>query len=374
VLKKSRYLFPEQLWNPLAVCAVPAFVFAEGKPVLSPAETSVYAIACADAEEPKNNCTFTRSLSELQTLTGFSDRHVVIDAVKGLMSKCFIRLTGEHKPGSKDAQTYELLNPRTAEGLGVEGSDSRNFLSLRSALYQAGLGYFNMPLDVVRGMSEKGSSELVLFFAIARCAGKIQDRDFEIKAAELRDLSGLDPKTFKKVVVRIDKQWVQIGFTTTDCRAVAVFLIDPASKKLLSAFEREQKDRDNEAIQKRVMPARMHSAQEILAWTMWALRNDNPKPASGAEFMFTCQLCRNKKSHKPKMTVNPFKGLYGVFHCYDCGYGGGLKKITGSQYGVWEAAKMLASIKSEQPALYAKATALLKGYGPSGYIGRGAAA
>jgi hypothetical protein len=374
VLRKTRYLFPDELWNPVATCAVPAFIFADGKPVLTPAEVSLYAIACKDASEPKSNCAFSRSLTELQTLTGFSNRSVVTDALKGLVTKGFIRPFGERKTESQESQPYELMNPRTAEPLAIQSSDSRNFVGLRSALYHAGLSYFNVPLDVVQGMSKKSSAELVLFLAVARIAGKVEDRDFVTKAAGLRDLSGLSQKTFKKVVVRLNKRWLEIGFTDTDCLNVSVFLIDPDTKKLLVTFEREQKDADQLRAQANAKAQRTLSAEQVFAWALWFLRNDNPKPASGAEFLFTCPLCKNRKSHKPKLTVNPFKGVYGAFHCYECRYGGGLKKLAGTRCDVWESDKMLASIKSEQPALYAKATALLKGYGPSGYIGRGAAA
>jgi hypothetical protein len=366
VLRTTRNLFPDELWNPLAVCAIPSFIFSDGKPVLTPAEVSVYTIACMDAEQPKNNCTFTRSLAELQTLTGFSFRNAITDALKGLMEKKFIRLVGEHKPGSQTPPIYELLNPQTGEALSVGGTDRRAFLSLRSALYHARLSYFNIPQDVVLNMSKKSSAELVLFLCVARCAGKVQERDFEIKAAELRRLSGLAQKTFKRVIEHLNRCWLMIGFTATDCREVFVFLIDPGSKKLLTTFEREQKNRDEAAIQNRVRPERTHSAGEILAWAMWALRNDNPKPACGGDFMFTCPMCRNKKSHKPKLSVNPFKGVFGAFHCYECRYNGGLKKIAGSRHGIWEAKKMLAGIRQEQPALFAKATEVLKGYDADG--------
>src|SRR5579872_6680348 len=86
VLRKTRVLFTETIWNPLSICAVPAFVFDEqGNPRLTPAELSVYAVACMDCENPRANCRFTRSLTELQKLTGFSNRTVVSEAVKGLV-------------------------------------------------------------------------------------------------------------------------------------------------------------------------------------------------------------------------------------------------------------------------------------------------
>src|SRR6185437_12527973 len=212
MLRQTRTLFVEEIWNPLSICAVPAFIFdEEANPRLTPAELSVYAVACMDAENPRSNCTFIRSMSELQKLTGFGDRETVNQATKNLVAKYFLR-PSDRKLGSNEPQRYELMNPLTREGLSLDVTDKRNFQSLRSVLRHAGLGYFNVPTDVLRQMGQKSSAALALFVAADRCVNIARERDIEIRSAELRAMAGQDPKTFKRSMAEIHERWLLIGF------------------------------------------------------------------------------------------------------------------------------------------------------------------
>src|SRR5690348_13052390 len=204
VLRSTRVLFSEQIWNPLSICAVPVFVFDEyGNPRLTPAELSVYAVACMDCENPRANCQFTRSLSELQKLTGFGNRTVVCEALKTLVLKHFLKPSGNRKPGSNEPQSYELTNPTNQESLALDVTDKRQFQSLRSVLRHTGLGYFNVPQDILRQMSQKTSAALALFMAADRCVNLARQRDIEIRSAELRAMAGQNPRTFKRSMEEI---------------------------------------------------------------------------------------------------------------------------------------------------------------------------
>lgn len=376
-LRKTRTLFVEEIWNPLSICAVPAFVFdAQGNPTLTPAELSVYAIACMDCENPKSNCQFTRSLTELQKLTGFSDRKTVNVALQSLVGKSFLTPVGDRKPGSNEPQQYEFTNPITGEGLALEVSDKRNFQSLRSVLRHAGLAYFNVPTDVLQRMNQQTSAALALFMAADRCVNLAREREIEIRSVELRTMAGQDPKTFKRSIEEIHERWLLIGFTDASSRVVFVNLIDPESGTLLDSFEWEQQEADEEERQRRFAEAaanREHTAEEILAWAMWALKEKEPKTGSGANFMFTCPECRNRVSHKKKFAVNPFKGFYGAFYCFECRVNGSLNRLIAARCGFLESLTKLRSIASENPELLATATELLRGYDESGeYVGDGA--
>src|SRR6266404_292784 len=249
-LRRNRNVFPDELWTPLAIFALPAFIFEKDEPLLTGAELAVYALGCETAEAPKNNCCFSLSISELQKMTGFSKRAHIRQALDGLTEKGFIRPVAEHTPGSKTARAYELMNRLTEEGFSLDVKDKRERQNFRSALYQNGLGYFNVATFGLRALPEFGTKCLVLFVAAARCAntteanlrlfntrqlveGKYSSRDFEVPAVELRSMTGQDPKTFKGAISRIHGELLHIAFTDTTSRTVQVILIDPVSKQSL---------------------------------------------------------------------------------------------------------------------------------------------
>jgi hypothetical protein len=377
MLRATRVLFSETVWNPLSVAAFPVFVFDQsGNPRLTPAELSIYAVAYMDCENPRSNCQFTRSLTELQKLTGFSYRKTIIEALQGLVNKKFLKTVGERAPGSHTKQTYELLNPMTEDGLSIESTDKRHFQSLRSVLRHAGLGYFNVPQDVLRQIHQKPSQALALFVAADRCVSVARERDIQIRSAELRAMSGQDQKTFKKAIEEINEKWLLIGFTDDTSRVTFISLIDPESGKVLDEFEWEQQAADQEAREQRYANAiakREHNPDEILAWAMWALRDNSPKRGTGSNYLFTCPECRNKKSHKKKFAVDPYKGFYGAYVCFDCRTGGSLNKLLAVRCGLFDSLTKLRAIGREHPELLARAKELTDGRNADGeYYGDGA--
>ena len=173
----------------------------------------------------------------------------------------------------------------------------------------------------------------------------------------------------------IHERWLLIGFTDSSSRMTFVQLIDPESGKLLDTFEMEQEEADKEAREKRYAEAtaqRDFSGPEILAWAMWALSDDSPKRGTGANYLFTCPECRNKKSHKKKFAVDPYLGYYGAYMCYECRAGGSLNKLIAGRCGFLESLTVLSSIKCDHPKLMEKANALCNGRNVSGgYVGDG---
>jgi hypothetical protein len=392
-LRKNRNLFPDELWTPLAIFALPVFIFENGKPVLTPAELVVYSLGCEVAENPKHNCCFALSLTDLQQLTGFSDRKHIIEALDGLVAKSFIRPVGTRRRGSKTPQAYELMNPLTEDGFSTDSQDKRERQNFRSALYHRSLGYFNVPIFALRALPEFGARAIVLFVAMARCAntteaklrrfntrqlveGAYSSRDFEMPAMELRTMTGLDPKTFKNVMTRIHGQLLHVGFTTSTSRTVQVILIDPVSKDSLDLLLNRQREADEAAQRKRWAENRgqnrKHTAAQLLAWAMWFFKDASPQPASGSDFMFWCPVCHNKKTRKGKNSqkqrfgVNPFKGAHGLCYCQDCGHGGSVWKLVTSSIGLFEAGQKLARIEDEEPKYFQSAQELVRGFTEDG--------
>lgn len=368
MLRKTRHLFPDELWSPLAIVAMPEFVFDEHQtPVLTKSELGTYALVCRSAEERRNNCSVDLSISDLQLLMGFAKRSDAIKARDGLENKKFIRRVV--RKGNK-AQRYVLVNPKTLEDFAIETGDKRQFQSFRSRLRHSGIGYFNVPAFAIEHIRQVSSSSFAAFIGAARYMNLLQERDAEINAAVLCSMSGLSRKTLNKSIAALNKRWLTIGFTDTSYRTVFVELINNSTRETLMEFARKQKELDEEERQKRMREQRTNSSAQLLAFAMWCIGDHNAKHTSGADFMFRCPDCRNGKTHKPKFAVNPFMGTHGCFYCHDCGIGGGLTKLGTQKVGLFDALKKLHAIETTEPLLFQKAQKLLRGYGVGGYSQR----
>jgi hypothetical protein len=358
----------------LAICAVPSFVFGQDhveRPVLTRAELSAYAVHCLCVENPARNCTVTLSVNQLLELTGFSAKNVVRDALAGLEEKRFLRIVGERKEGSNSGSTRELTNPHTGDGFSLDSPDRRNFTCFRTALKQAGIGYFNIPQDVVHKIPEKNSATFALFTAVARVLNIEGTRDAEVLTSRLRTMSGLSHHTFDKSLADLNGDWLDIDFGSSR-RTVKIVLLDPTSKNLLVSFEDQQNELDAAERKKKFdenLLKREHTDVQLLAWSMWILDDITPRGPRNGEFFYWCPVCRNqvtskgRKQARPRFSVNVSKGSYGLWHCFDCGIGGTLLKLAEQRRGgTWDARKMLHDIEKEKPTLYASALKLLDGY------------
>jgi DNA-binding MarR family transcriptional regulator len=364
LLRKSRFLFPDGIWTPLSIVAVPVFVFDAGhKPVLTGPELCAYAIACEIAENPQANCAFTLSLSDLMKHMGLTSRPAVAKIRKSLERKRFIKREGARK--GRDAQRYVLTNPRSGESFAVETEDKRTHQSLRSTLRHLGIGYLNVPLFAIQQISKSPTSSFALFVAVCRYLSILGERDGQLEASILRAMSGLDRRTFKKAIEALNGRWLDIAFS--DSRTVGVILVNPWTQATLESFARTLKDEDDAAVQRSIHAQRVNTPEQLLAFAMWLIGDTNPKHSSGADFYFRCPECRNGKTHKPKFAFNPFRGTHGLFCCYDCGVGGGLKRLAVEKVGLFGALSKLAGIERSEPLLVEAATKMLKGYTESGY-------
>jgi hypothetical protein len=191
-------------------------------------------------------------------------------------------------------------------------------------------------------------------------------RDAELLATRLRTMSGLSRGTFKKAIKELHEDWLYIGFSDTTSKTVHVILIDPHSKRSLDLFEDRQKEADKTE-QNKKLANRKHTTTQLLAWAMWIFNNPAPQSRKG-EFLFWCPDCRNTRTSKarrvakPRLSVNLHKGNYGLYHCYDCGTGGGLLAMATKRRGnIFEVMTMLYGIEFEEPTLFAAAQRLLDG-------------
>src|ERR1700739_924818 len=144
-------LFHSRLWSDsVKLLALPALAFTEdGNPELTPAEFSVLTVGAADAQTSRSNCKFTMSVAEFMKRTGYKKKAVVIEALKGLERKGFIRQCGEQKP-----RTFELCNPRNGEGLSSAQENKRRWKSFCGALQARHLPYFWFPVTMVTNLPQ----------------------------------------------------------------------------------------------------------------------------------------------------------------------------------------------------------------------------
>jgi hypothetical protein len=377
-LRKTRFFAPDELWAPLAVCAVPLFVFKNGAPILGKNEDGVYVVLCAMADNRENNCTVSFNLRDIQDRTGYKEWSV-IKALQSLTAKHFIRPVGERKNGSREALSFELTNPENSEGFALVTDDKREFRNLRSALFHARLAYVNIPVFAVRALKSKKKMDMARFLtfrAFAVVAGNRNARDFKVATAEVRELSGIDQKTFKKEYEALHKSKLLRIEVSLNGTMLSVTLVDPKTKKTLDDFQEEQKIADDAERQQRYEEAnkeRKATPEQALALAIWFLKDNHPKIGNGGDFLFFCPECHNfktkrgRREHKPRFSVNPFEGNDALLCCYDCdeGHGTGLVGYVATKTGTgyMKIAAKLFNIKSEEPECYAAAQKLLGGFG-----------
>jgi len=336
---------------------VPVSVFTEDRePALTQGEACVFAVYCNAAKKAQANCKVALSVSEIQTLTGYAKREVVTTALHNLREKGFLLASGERQ--NRKAQTYELANPATGEGLSSLHTDPRKWLSLRGALQRDKLAYFWMPSDVINRMPQLSRRVFLLLMAIARLAS-LRGREFVIESEHLRFLAGLDYKTFSKAISETEERWLHADFADAANRSVVVTLLDAETGQTLEIAEelrkeemrqeRERKYREGHERDGRYSPA------QLLAFAMAAFPKLEQKGAHG-EFVTRCPKCHNAKKNRPGLHINPNKGVLGVYHCFECGDGGSLFRLVCDHFGGFhEATAMLAGVKFDQPELFATA-------------------
>ncbi len=360
-------IFWNELWTKaVELMAFPAFIFSGSAPALNRVELSVYSVACRIANQSKNNCRFSISLRDLQTATGYKKPKAMREALRGLVAKGFIRTYGTRK--WKEPQAYELCHPETAEGLASSSTNFKHWVKLRTALHRNKIGYFYFPLATYEKLPIMRGSTCALLVAVARMAN-LNGRNFQLQAAELRDLAGLDQKTFKTEVEETKENWVEFGFTDGSRKIVEVFILDPATGKSLDVLDAEIEAQENAERAERFRQNRAkngrHSPVNLLAWFLWAAQLDLHH-AAGGELRGTCPISHNLRTMKPAFHVNFFKGTHGVFRCFECRYSGKVLDLIVERVGLTAALLKLEMVHIEQPAEMAKAAETLNGYGPDG--------
>jgi hypothetical protein len=357
-------LFANELWSDAVdLLALPGYVFTQGSPALTRSELAVFAIACKVTNNPKANCRFAIKLEEMQKLTGYGDKQTVSDALRGLCEKKFIKKVKTARRKT-DPFVYEVCDPETSEGFSTDSGDERNTMKLRRALKIRNYPYFWLPTVAVKQLPTVKSSSFALFVAVARQAS-LRGRTFEIPTAELEKFSGLeDRRTLKAAMTEIHQRWVFMGFTDSSSKTVHVNLIDPANGSFIGTeeLERELKEQAerHQRFKEHKAKNRKHTPVQILAWAMWNFSSEL-KPSTIGEFKTFCPSCHNRSTHKPNLSINPFKAQHGVYCCGDCGVGGNLLDLIAQRVGLVEALTMLQGIERAVPRLVQKAEQMLKG-------------
>jgi hypothetical protein len=361
-------LFHSTLWgSSVEVTALPAYLFSEESGLaISAAELCVFSVCANAAKKAAANCRFTLTVTEIMKQTGYKKK-AVLAALRSLCDRSFLKLHGKQQ--HRKPRTFEICNAENGEGLASHHTESRKWLSLRGALVADGLPYFWLPTMAIENLPQLSGSVFSLLVAVARLAS-MNNRDFEVEAAKLRFLCGLDFKTFKSAVTETQEDWVQIGFTDSTSRTVGVILLDPATGVSLEMSEAERQEREEAARAKRYKENRekngKHSPLQLLAWALWAL-GDLQAHGGHGEFVTFCPNCRNTKKNRPGLHVNVFKGTHGVYRCFECGNGGKLLTLIREHFADFKiAVAKLYGIDAEHPELVQKAAQMLRHFDDDG--------
>ncbi len=361
-------LFGNELWTgAVKLTALPVWIYVGNKPALNRIEFAVFSVGCRIADRCKNNCRFSISLSDLQIATGYKKRQHLSAALHGLVEKRFIKPHGIRK--NKEPQTYEICCPATGEGLAIDSPSYRLWVKLRTALYRRKDSYFYFPDETLDRLSKLEGSTFSILMAVAFLA-RLHGREFEVKAAELRELAGVDTRTLNTTIEETRETWAFFGFTNSTKRVVQVIILDPITGKSLDTLDEETKAQEKAERQQRYDRNRerygKHASAFVLAWVMWAFKNEF-QHAVGGELKTTCPKCRNERTNRKNFQLNVFKGPHGVFRCSDCSYGGsGMTLVMDQGISLTQAMLKLEVIERQEPACVARAKELLKGYDAEG--------
>lgn len=367
-LNRTRVIFPEDVWNPLGCCVIPASIYAESRPVLTDAELKVMLIGCAEANMPKSNCGFALSLSELGTRTGYKRRDVLTGALAGLCEKRFIVPVSERRPGSHVPARYEFWNQMIEESFAAPAEEGhRKLRRLRAALFFNRVSYFPLPLDAVAKLNTMAPKSAAVFAACARLGNVKMQSDFTTEASLLCRMSGADRRTVKRAADDLSGRLMDILLLGRD--EARIEFRDPNTGRPLDVVKQEQSNADEAS---RVGHRHFTPAQ-IMAWALRVF-GEPVKVGTVGEFLYNCPLCGNgqKRRHRPQFNVNPFKNAFGLWHCFSCERGGTILDRVMSVTGCnrVEAFFELAAIQTQEPELYARAEKLVADHGADSFTKR----
>jgi hypothetical protein len=226
--------YTDTLWGDFGTVALPVgHIFdKEGNIELTGSDLSTFAYCCLQANRPHSNCTFTASIQELESATGYS--HAQLErSLKQLQGKHLIE---SMKPIQRfEIAEYAISSKFTGIGLadlfGADRDDRRT-PSLRTVLRNAKLIYVSVPKITLGRLAELKGPALAALLSLVKHAGELREADFDINVQYWRKMSGIASNTTLFAAASVFEDTVQVFF---ECGAhhARVRLLNPQTGREL---------------------------------------------------------------------------------------------------------------------------------------------
>jgi len=309
--------YTDTLWGDFATVALPVdHIFdRDGNVELKGSDLSTFTYCCLRANRLHSNCTFTASIQELESATGYS--HAQVErSLKELQRKHLIE---RMKPIQRfEIAQYAISSKFTGMGLAglyPDDSDDRKMPSLRAVLRKARLIYFSVPKITLGRLAELKGPALAALLSLVKYAGELREADFDINVQYWRRMSRIASNATLFAAASVFEDTVQVFFESGAHHA-RVSLLNPETRREITdeQFEREL------AAAKRPERGSPYTRQELESW----FRSEFPDAIpNGSDLIIHCPKCReiSPNKHRPTLRYDAGKGFWGVFYCDECTYG-----------------------------------------------------
>lgn len=271
----------------------------------------------------------------LMRITGMS-KSLVSRGKQSLRKAGYISDFSERDEYEQFAATqFSLMNPKTGTPLYTKPGDN--------LLHANGLHYFTVPACLFKrhpaskpiqySFATMTSKEKRLYIAIAWLAKQNRASEFPTSAQQLRTLTNLTERAFKKALDGLEsRRLVWNSSTATTMRSLTIALRHPITQELLAESQFERNPRNDlrnyyeEDVKGRSKRADLRMSREEAEELFLKLLNERGESAQregSGEFKFRCPFHRDSN---PSCSFNP---ALGCFHCFSacCGEKGTTRRL-----------------------------------------------
>jgi hypothetical protein len=276
---------------------------------------------------PDSGVTVKADRKTLMRITGMS-KNLVSRGIRALEEAKYIcRLKERDEYQQFAASTFLFLNPKTGNSLETHSGES--------LLYGNGLHYFTIPACMFRQLpidkpalysfSNMSSSEKRLYIALTWLAKQRGASEFATSSQQLRTLTGLEERAFKKALDGLEsRRLVWNSSTAPSLRNLNIVLRNPITQELLeeSRFDRNPRnnacnwyEQDAKGSAKKADLCMSPEKAESLFLNLLQERGETAQREGNGELKFRCPFHRDSN---PSCSFNP---KLGCFHCFSSGCG-----------------------------------------------------
>jgi hypothetical protein len=264
----------------------------------------------------------------LMQRTGYST-NVITRAVKGLQNRKFIEPDRHRKKYSQfGTNEYQFCSPE----------DGALLMAKQNLMYGNRLPYFTFPVCVIQentanwSLASMTGSELKLYTCILYLANRNRNNEFTTTAAELRQLSGLAPATFRNTLDQLECRG--LVWVSARPKAYNITLCDPYTGQPLEELDGiDENDPANyftkgEKGQSKRLNLNTGNPEQVERLIRSCV-SEEPLIQGNGDLMIHCPF---HSDSTPSCSVSPRKN--GCFHCFGCGENGSLMNLIMQLKGI----------------------------------------